>query len=1118
MPAVALTDTNNLFGAMEFSIAASERGVQPIIGCQLNLIYPKDDPRRSDNRVLESDRHDQIVLIAKNQTGYLNLLKLVSKTWKNAQTLVTPLISYEDLITYNDGLIALTAHSQGLIGKHIILGNIDYATQKLTKLKDHFQDRLYVELSRTGRSIEKIIEPTFIDLAYKLNLPLVATNEAYFLDADMHEAHDALLCIADGAYVSQTERRQVSDHNRFKSAEEMIRLFHDIPEALENTVNIAKRCSFSVSPEKPSFPRFPCEKSEAEELRDQSLAGLEKRMEYQVYTAEMSDDEKQALRKEYFDRLDFELNVINNMGFPGYFLIVADFIKWAKAQGIPVGPGRGSGAGSIAAWALTITDIDPIKYNLIFERFLNPERVSMPDFDIDFCQERRDEVIKYVGQRYGQDHVAQIITFGKFQARMVIRDVGRVIQMPYGQVDRISKMIPNNPASPVTLAEAVEQDKDLQAEIRKDPTIARLIDIGKKLEGLYRHASTHAAGLVIGKKPLDEMVPLYFDPRTETPVTQFNMKDVEKAGLVKFDFLGLKTLTVMSHAIKLIAQKGINIDLLTISMDDPKTFELLIRCESVGVFQLESGGMVDVLRKLKPTRFEELIALVALFRPGPMDDIPRYLACKHGEEKVNYGHAMLEEILSETFGVMVYQEQVMQIAQKMGGYSLGAADLLRRAMGKKIKSEMDAQREQFVKGALDNGVNNKVAEKIFDQMAKFAGYGFNKSHSAPYALIAYQTAYLKANYPVEYMASLMTLDIANTDKLNIYKNEMDKLGIELLPPDVNKSDADFKVEGGCVRYALAGVKNVGEAAMQSIVNERNKNGEYKDIWDFINRVDAKALNKRLMEKLICAGAFDSLSPNRHQLFVSIDMLLSHAAAATQTRSSSQGSLFGQDTPMAASNIRMREIADWPILERLQNEFDAIGFYLTSHPLDNYLNILQNIKVISSNQLCDHLLTSEVVTMAGVITAKNERISKKNGNRYAFITLTDSYGVYEVTAFSEQLSEFRDILVVGNAVVIYANGKVESEVPRLTLGNVKILDDFISDIPSKYKILIKKQSAIDNLQNILKDATRGICEVSFQIPFETKIVSIKFPQKIRLNSEIKEKLERVEDIEILQEAS
>ncbi|HIJ39061.1 MAG TPA: DNA polymerase III subunit alpha, partial [Rhodospirillaceae bacterium] len=818
MPAVAITDTGNLFGALEFSVACAEAGIQPVIGVQLQ-VRREDEPLKAFTGGRDLGRKpepDQLVLLVQNPDGYNNLLKLVSRAFLATDSGETPQVPWGLLESHAAGLIALSGGPLGAVGRLLAEGQEDQARQVTRRLASIFGGRFYVELHRHGLAVEKQIEPGLLDLAYDEGLPLLATNEAFYADASMHEAHDALLCIAEGSYVSQDQRRRLTSEHYFKSAAEMRALFADVPEALDNSLVVARRTAFMVAKRKPILPAFRMEGiSEADLLQAKTLEGLECRLEKHVFTAEMDEQEREKAATPYRERAAYELNVIVQMGFAGYFLIVADFIQWAKANNVPVGPGRGSGAGSAVAWALTITDLDPLRWGLLFERFLNPERVSMPDFDIDFCQDKRELVIRYVQERYGYDQVAQIITFGKLQARAVLRDVGRVLEMPYGQVDRICKLVPNNPADPVTLKEAIEKEPLLKEWQQNDETVAHLLDIGMKLEGLYRHASTHAAGVVIGDRRLDELVPLYRDPRSDMPVTQFNMKWVEPAGLVKFDFLGLKTLSVLNRAVELVARTHrLTIDLSAIPLDDKPTFDMLARGETVGVFQLESSGMRDLARNMRAERFEDIVAVVALYRPGPMDNIPHYLSVRLGKEPADYLHPRLEKILRETFGVMIYQEQVMQIAQELSGYTLGGADLLRRAMGKKIQAEMDAQRKLFVDGAVARGVDQGKASDIFDQVNKFAGYGFNKSHAAAYALVAYQTAWLKAHYPVEFIAASMTYDMHNTDKLDIFRQELDRLKIKLLPPDVNRSGADFWVERTAqgdlaVRYALAALKNVG---------------------------------------------------------------------------------------------------------------------------------------------------------------------------------------------------------------------------------------------------------------------------------------------------------------------
>ncbi|MBM3556986.1 MAG: DNA polymerase III subunit alpha, partial [Alphaproteobacteria bacterium] len=780
MPAVAVTDTGNLFGAMEFSLAALEDpAVQPIIGCQIWM-------SRDGGAVgaLKKPDPDQLVLLVQNSTGYANLCALTSKAFLETPSGEIPQVSHDDLAAHAEGLLCLTGGPRGAIGRLLIEGQRPAAAALFERLREIFPGRLYVELMRHGLEDEARCEGGLLDLAYEHGVPLVATNDVYFADEGMFEAHDALICIAGHTTVSEPNRRRFTAEHRFRSAEEMKLLFADLPEAIANTMVIARRCAFAVPKREPILPRLDLGgRDPVEELSTQAKAGLETRLAAGDIAGEAATP--------YRERLAYEVAMIGKMGFASYFLIVADFIRWAKTHGVPVGPGRGSGAGSVVAWALTITDLDPLRFGLLFERFLNPERVSMPDFDIDFCQDKRDRVIHYVVEKYGADRVAQIITFGKLQARAAVRDVGRALGMPYGQVDKLAKLVPFNPAKPVTLAQAIEQEPALREARDQDEAVARLLDTAMRIEGLYRHASTHAAGVVMVDQPLSEIVPVYRDPRSSMPVTQFEMKSAESAGLVKFDFLGLKTLTMLDRARTMLAARGVEVDFSRIPLDDRPTYEHLAKGETVGVFQLESSGMRDAVVRLKPDRFEDIIALVALYRPGPMENIPKYINCKHGKELPDYLHPRLEPVLRETFGIAVYQEQVMEIAKVLSGYSLGGADLLRRAMGKKIKSEMDAQRATFVKGAVERGVGADSAEHIFEVVEKFAGYGFNKSHAAAYALVSYQTAWLKANHPVEFLAASMSLDRGDTDKLALFRQEAKRLGIEVLPPDINASGADF---------------------------------------------------------------------------------------------------------------------------------------------------------------------------------------------------------------------------------------------------------------------------------------------------------------------------------------
>jgi len=1059
MPAVAVTDTGNLFGAMEFAGYAKDAGVQPITGCLLGVARPDQDPH-----AMKQPAPDRLLLLAQSEAGYGNLMKLSSKAFIASEPGTIAHVAFADLEGHTDGLIALTGSPSGQVGRLLGEGQGEAAEAALRHLMTLFPGRLYIELMRHGTEIEERIEPALIDLAYKLELPLVATNDVYFSDEGMYAAHDALLCIAEGTYVGESNRRRVTREHRFKSAGEMRRLFADIPEACDNTLIIAQRCAFMPPSRKPILPPFSAEGNEVEILRRKAREGLDARL------AVMNLDEEAA--KPYRERLEFELGVIIQMGFPGYFLIVADFIQWAKASGIPVGPGRGSGAGSVVAWSLTITDLNPLQWGLLFERFLNPERVSMPDFDVDFCQDRRDEVIRYVQGKYGHDRVAQIITFGKLQARAAVRDVGRVLQMPYGQVDKLCKLIPNNPANPVKLKDAIAGEPALEQAIEQDPAVKNLMQTAVKLEGLYRHASTHAAGVVIGDRPLDELVPLYRDPRSDMPVTQFNMKDVEKAGLVKFDFLGLKTLTVIQTALKLLRRRDIDINIDHIPLDDAKTYQLLASGEATGIFQLESSGMRDAIRKLKPDRFEDIIAMVALYRPGPMDNIPSFINRKHGKEEPDYLYPSLEPILKETFGIMIYQEQVMQIAQVLAGYSLGGADLLRRAMGKKIKEEMEAQRKTFIEGSVGKGVKAEKAGEIFDLVNKFAGYGFNKSHAAAYALVAYQTAWLKTNHPVEFFAASMTYDMGNTDKLNVFRQELQRLGIKLLPPDVNKSEPTFAPEALpdgtlAVRYALAAIKNVGAGVVDGMFKARQAGGAFKSLEDFCERIDPKGLNKRQLENLVLAGAFDSINRNRHQVFDSVEQMLRQSNAAHDARGSDQNNLFGD---AASVRLTLPPVPDWPPMERLQQEFSAIGFYLSAHPLDSYGMGLKRLQVVSYAELLQARGVSRA-KLAGIVVGKQERTSQK-GNRYAFIQMTDASGIYEATVFSERLVEYRELLEPGRALLLTVDVRVEEENLRLMVAEAQGLDNAVAATAAGLKIYLRDPTPVSGIKQILDRAGKG----------------------------------------------
>jgi DNA polymerase III subunit alpha len=1105
IPAVAMSDSNNLFGALEFSETMRQKGIQPIIGVTLSV----ENPGLEESRSGRKPAPDKLRLYAQNDEGYRNLLKLVSRAYVDGDSAEEPQTAFDALAKHAGGVICLTAGHTGPVGRLLLENRAGEAEKLLLQLKEIYADRLYMEIMRHDSEAELKSEEAFLDMAFQHDIPIVATNDAHFIGEDMYRAHDALLCIADGTYVAEGDRRRLTPEHRLKSPEEMIALFADLPEAIENTVNIARRCAWKVEIIEPILPNFADghDTSEADLLAEEARKGLKVRLDDQVLQA---GDDRAAMAKPYEDRLEFELGVITQMGFPGYFLIVADFIHWAKQHDIPVGPGRGSGAGSVVAWALGITDLDPLRWGLLFERFLNPERVSIPDFDIDFCQDKRDQVIRYVQEKYGYEHVAQIITFGKLQARAVIRDVGRVLQQNYNQTDRLSKMIPNNPAKPLTLSEAIAQEPRLQYERDNDELTAAVIDRALKLEGLYRHASTHAAGVVIGDRPLDELVPLYRDPKSDMPVTQFNMKWVEKAGLVKFDFLGLKTLTVLAKTVEFINKSnGIEIDLEALPLDDKSTFDMLSAGNSAGVFQLESSGMRSVLKGLQPDKFEDIIALVALYRPGPMENIPTYVDRKHGKEEPDYLHPMLEAVLEETYGVIIYQEQVMQIAQILAGYSLGEADLLRRAMGKKIQKEMDAQRSRFVGGAVANGVGEGRANSIFNLVDKFAGYGFNKSHAAAYALIAYQTAYLKANHPVEFMAATMCLDQTNTDKLAGFKKELHFLKIPLLQPDINKSDVNFMVERQpngdfAVRYALAAIKNVGDKAMAVLAEERQKNGPFKDLFDFAERIDARQMNKRLLENLIMAGAFDSINSSRAQAKAAVEMLLKHAHSVTNDKESAQENLFGGPGE-GADRPPLPDVEPWEPPEELANEKAAIGFYLSAHPLQMYTDELNAAGAVPSGVVLQGTeYVGRTIKMAGAIDSFKERRSKK-GKPYAYLSLSDMESGFEVVVFSDVLDLARSVVDAGVPVIVTVGveKREEDAEVRLMLAGIRPIDQPVGARDINICIDISPDANLEALRALLGEnrGGRGRCSLSLITSDRSKEVFINVPGHYKLDAKL-----------------
>ena len=1101
-PAIAITDTSNMFGVLEFSIEMVSNGIQPIIGIQVNI----SGVTNLDNSIGE------VVLIAKNEIGYKNLLVLTSKLSNNSE--FDKFINYEDLKNYRDGIILLTGGIEnGFVGKPASLGNIKLVNERLGVLKELFEDNLYIELQRHGIKSQINAEKILLDASENFDLPLVATNDCFFESESKFNAHQVLTCIDKGLTISSKNRRLLTKEHYLKDSKKMVSLFEDIPDAIENTVIIAKRCSFFVKTHEPILPKFPglAKISETDFLSDISKKGLMKRFEFS--TEKFTDQAKDN----YLNRLTNELNIINKMGFAGYFLIVYDFIKWSKSNNIPVGPGRGSGAGSIVAWSLNITDLDPIRWGLLFERFLNPERISMPDFDIDFCQDRREEVIQYVRERYGKDRVAQIITFGSLQAKAAIRDVGRVLEMPYGQVDKIAKLIPFIPSSPISIQEAINKEEALKKEISEDEQVKHLIKTAIDIEGLNRHASTHAAGLVIGDRPLNQLVPLYKFSEEEIPATQFNMKFVEKAGLVKFDFLGLKTLTVLAKAESLIIKKDKNFSLNNILLNDSRTYEMLSTGSTTGIFQLESAGMKDVLIGLKPDRFEDIVAVVSLYRPGPMENIPSYINRKHGREKIVYMHSSLETILQETYGIFIYQEQVLRAAQILADFSLGSADILRRAMGKKDKNEMFQQKKAFLTGAKNKGIGEDKANEIFDQISAFAGYGFNKSHAAAYALIAYQTAWIKTNYPHEFFASMMTVESNNAEKLSIFVQDLKKTGISILKPCINYSSDEFKIEKVSqnkfgIRYSLSSLKNVGDECIKKIVQIRKKEGFFKNIDDLLNKVSYGLITKKTFESLIKSGALDVLENNRNKLFKSIELMIVHSHSIEKDKISNQQNLFNE-TNENELLINLPDTQEWSAHEKLNNEFSSLGLYLSSHPLKNYLNILNKIDIKNTSEILEepHKYFGKNTQLCGIVFKIQKKLSSRG--RWASFYLNDLGGEAEIVIYSDTINKYEDQLNERNLVLVDVEIKNETNQGCRIIGRrIRSLNQFISEKKCNVLLHSENNKFLSEIVPLLNDLDVGESNISLISSIDQKTVEIKIRENIKLSSKLIANLSLVDGID------
>ncbi|MEM9086284.1 MAG: DNA polymerase III subunit alpha [Pseudomonadota bacterium] len=1108
-PAIAICDRNGLYGAVMFANACKSAGVQPIIGTLLGVAREGS----------EGKQVDYLPLFAQDEHGYDNLCHLVSKAHLERPLEFEPHVEWGDIEGRTDGLIALTGAGEGALARFLAEEQMPAAHALCDTLQALFPGRLYIELSRHGDPVCERSENRLIELAYARDLPLVATNPASFAEPHMHKAHDAMLCIAGSTYVENEDRKRTNPDAFIKSASMMEELFEDLPEATANTLVLAQRCAYAPPYRDPILPSLAGDlEGEARMLAEQSLAGLEKRLE--PY-GEMDEE----TRKEYFDRLQYEIDIIVKMGFPGYFLIVADFIQWAKDQGIPVGPGRGSGAGSIVAWALTITDLDPLQLGLLFERFLNPERVSMPDFDIDFCETRRGEVIRYVQQKYGHDHVAQIITFGKLKARAVLRDCGRILQMSYGQVDRLTKMVPNHPTDPWDLKRALNGAADFKREYTNDNEVRKLVDLAMQLEGLPRNSSTHAAGVVIGDRPLAQLVPLYRDPRSDMPVTQYDMKNVESSGLVKFDFLGLKTLSVLRKAADLLVERGIDIDLGALPLDDASVYDLMQAGNTVGVFQLESEGMRRTLKAVKPTNFGDIIALVSLYRPGPMDNIPLFGQRKAGEVEIEYPHPKLEGILAETYGIFVYQEQVMQAAQILAGYSLGDADLLRRAMGKKNQAEMDKQRAVFVEGCKRvSDIDKKQADELFDLINKFAGYGFNKSHAAAYALLAYQTAWLKAHYPEEFYAASMCFDLHQSEKLSLFVDDARRYpvegGVEVLPPDINASHARFTVEqtdnGYAVRYALAGIRNVGEKAMEQIVEEREANGPFSTLKDLCDRIPQGAMNRKQLEGLICAGGLDGLEPDRALLHANIDTILAVAEAAIRERTSGQGGLFGGEGE--TEDLRLKPAEAWSRTEQMAQERENFGFYFSAHPVQQFREAA----------LSQGARTYQAIMEAGApvggrghaaIAVMVEGMSKgrtKRGAEFVRADFSDPSGQFSAACFEESLvPEFERWAKTSECLLLSVelDSPNPGEPPRLTVRGAKPLAQVSGRMPMRLQADILSEAAFAMFRHELEPGTDAPGEVVVRLAMTNgEEATVRLGTSFLLDGERAERMADIDGVE------
>ena len=1072
---LGLADNYNLCGALEFSEKLSKAGTQPIIGTQINL--------KEDNII------GKITLYAKTEDGYKNLTKLSSLSYLKSNEDEEPACSLTDLLKNSKDLILLTGSYRDFFGKLLYFNKIKNFNETIDLLKKHFTNRIYIEIQRHNENNEKNFENHLLNVSKSTQIPLIATQEVFYLDKDMYEAHDALTCIGKKNFVDDENRFKFSNQHFLKNHEELEKLYSDIPEALENNYNFHLRFNFKPNKSKPILPSITNDNlnSPKEELTKQAQEGLENRMKNFILKKNSSKTHKE-IAEIYKDRLDHEINIINSMDYSSYFLIVSDYIKWAKKNSIPVGPGRGSGAGSLVAYCLDITDLDPIEYDLIFERFLNPDRISMPDFDIDFCEEKRDQVFEYLKKRY-KDGVAHIITFGKLKARMVLRDVGRVIGLPYGHVDRICKMVPFDPSRPLTLQESIDREPRFKEEVKNNAKVKKLLELSLKLEGLNRNMATHAAGVVIAGDKLAEQFPLYVDHGSNLilPSTQYDMYSSENAGLVKFDLLGLKTLTVIDKTLKRLKTKNIDLDISKINQNDEKVFSLLSTGETTGLFQLESAGMREAIKQMKPNKFDDIIALVALYRPGPMSNIPIYNDCKNGFKEPDYIHPILKNILKSTYGIIIYQEQVMQIAQTLAGFTAGEADILRRAMGKKKKAELDKQKERFINGAIKNGITKDVANFVFTKIEPFAQYGFNKSHAAAYAMIAYQTAYLKTYHKEDFIAATMSTELTNTSKLREFVEELKRLKVEIVRPDINKCFAEFKALDGKIYYGLGAIKNVGYEAISNIINEREQNGKFKSFDNFISRVDSKDINKLQLEGLTKAGVFDCFEKDRNKIFISIPKIIQQNKNINQDKENNQSSLFGSSEG-EDNQFEFLPSKPWKEKELLTEEFKSLGFYISNHPLNEYEEIFNQLKITSFHQFNKDETSEGLV--AGTIMSLQEKKSAK-GTPYAIVKFSDKKGEFELFLFSEVLINNRDKLKEAESFVltVQKDKAAENSPRRVNVKKILSLDEVLNKPYSKVTIELSENYKLNELKEIL--SKHGETEISLVVKIKNKKAHYSF---------------------------